>query len=465
MSARRSPPAVVLLAVLSGLAGLGFRAVQSPAAGPADPTPSPTPAVPAAPTPAPAGDDVNALNDQAKAALDRGDALAAVSLLERARKLAPDDPVLRANLAWAYYRRGQAALDARRDPDAIADYGRAADLDPSEPGYRVHKAQLLLREYRLVEAETELRTVAEGRGAPPAADEEAAARRAMTVADAWMLLGDALALQDRLPEAVDAYAQAEQRGDATRTAQAREARERTARQQAVEKDYRVDRTPSFTIRGPARGDGPLYGPRLAGVLDRARADVVQQLGWAPDYRITVVLYPEADFRAVTGTHEWVGGLFDRKIRLPIVDVEQDAAWIETAFRHEFTHLVVADINPSCPTWVNEGLAEVMAYGRGHGVERLVGALEQRRIPREQAPHLADLPDSFLSITDGDRVELLYIVSHAFVDQVVTRYGARVALDWIDQLERKPLAAAFQAATGRPLADEEAQFREYLRTAR
>jgi tetratricopeptide (TPR) repeat protein len=397
-----------------------------------------------------AADEDTELNDRARAALDAGRPGEAVPLLERALKLAPDEEVVRRNLAWAYFRRGQDELAGLRLERAALDYRKAVEHNPDEPGYRLHLGQLLLRRYQLDEAERVLRRLVE--------DDE-------TLSDAWLILGDVLALQDELPEAKAAYDRAAVGDDAQVADIARTAAARTARQHLVEQDYRTDVTPYFNIRGPAQGAGPLFGVRLANLLDRARAEVCAALGVNPQRKATVVLYPPDAFREVTGTHDWVGGLFDRKIRLPIADVERDRELIEVSFRHEFTHLIISDITPACPTFVNEGLAEVMGQGRGKGLEQLAAFLDSQPGGRKALPRIAELPTSFMDIADRTEVNRAYLLSYAFLDHVVSFHGTGAAMRWVTELSARPLDEAYEAATGRTLADEEALFRERLRTAR
>jgi hypothetical protein len=233
----------------------------------------------------------------------------------------------------------------------------------------------------------------------------------------------------------------------------------------VEHDYRTDVTPSDQILGPALGSAPPFGFPLAYLLVRARAEVCAALGVNPQRKATVVLYPPDAFRQVTGTHDWVGGLFDRKIRLPIADVERDRELIEVSFRHEFTHLIVSDITPACPTFVNEGLAEVMGQGRGKGLLQLAAFLDAQPGGRAALPRIAELPASFMDIADRTEVNRAYLLSYAFLDHVVSFHGTGAAMRWVTELGSKPLDEAYKTATGRALADEEALFRERLRTAR
>jgi len=398
----------------------------------------------------PAADQVSDLNDRARAALDGDRPAEAVQLLQQAVKLQPDEPVLVRNLAWATFRRGQLAAEARRSVDALADFREAWRLNPDEPGYASHAGQLLLRQYRLDEATRILRDVV---GRHPGH------------ADGWLLLGDALALQGALADALAAYDQAVTLGEGQVAEAARAASARTAREHEVERDYQLDHTPSFDILGPVDSLGPQFAPRLAAVLERARAEVCATLNVTPAHRVTVVLYPPDAFRAATGTHEWVGGLFDRKIRLPIADVDRDAPQIEAAFRHEFTHLIVSEIAPACPTLLNEGLAQVLEHGRGRGVARLVDYLDAHPGGRAGLPGLGDLPDSFVQLTDRDQVTLAYLLSHAFVDRMVALHGTGRVLDWARAADHLALAEAFEEVFGRPLGEQEEQFREHIRTAR
>jgi tetratricopeptide (TPR) repeat protein len=395
-------------------------------------------------------DDVNTLNLKAKEAIDQGRHADAVKLLEEARQLDPEQPVIAKNLAWAYFLRGRGQLDELRFEGALSDYRRAGELDPEYTAYRVHLGKLLVRRYRLHEAKSVLDGVV-------ADDPE--------LGDGWLLLGDTLSLQDRLPESIEAYDRAVKVGTGVVADIASRAAERTRRQHEVEHDYRTDKTPYFIIRGPSDHEGPVFAVRLSGTLDQARTEVCNALGYYPQQRTTVVLYPPAEFREVTGTHEWVGGLFDRKIRLPIDDVERDTERIEASFRHEFTHLIVSELAPNCPTFVNEGVAEVLENGRGQGMANLVSYLDHHPKGRDALPRIGDLPDSFMEIEDRDTVSVAYLMSYAFMDHVAGHHGMGAVRKWVEGLASKPLAEAYEAATGRTLSHEEDLFRELVRTAR
>jgi len=387
-----------------------------------------------------------ALNDQAATALSEGRSAEAVLLLESAHGLAPDDLVLTKNLAFAHYRVAEGLVAAHDMEAAGAAFRRAWALDGSQSAYGLHGASLSLRAFSLDAALAQLDEVL-------ASHPESGSGQLMR--------GDVLNLLDRLDEALVAYDLAALHGDATVAAAAATGRSRSERQLAVERDYVSEETEYFVVRHPPASDHL----QLVGVLERARVEVCHALGDFPSHKALVVLYPPDAFRAVTGTHDWVGGLFDRKIRLPIADLATSAAQVESAFRHEFTHLMVSEWNPRCPTFVNEGLAQVMEYGRGQGLDRLVSYLDSRGLTRESLPALDELPDSFMSMADREAVSLGYLLSFAFVDHVVGHHGMGALVRWIVALEHAPLGAAYHGATGRTLEHEEELFRELVRTAR
>jgi len=386
-----------------------------------------------------------ALNEKASAALAEGRPAEAVLLLESARRLMPGDDVLAGNLAWAYFQRGRNRQASFDDAGALSDFRLAAETYPAESGYALHLSNLALQQYRLEEA---LAAADAGLEAHP------------EHAQLHLLRGDALNLLDELDPAVEAYerALALAAGEPDVRAAAESALARARRQATVERDYAAHASDTFLIRHPVGTDFL----DLLTLLDRARVEVCQALDAWPAGQALVVLYPPDAFRAVTGTHDWVGGLFDRKIRLPIADAQADAGRIESAFRHEFAHLLVSERNPACPTYLNEGIAQWVEFGRGHGLDRLAEHLRAVGAGLDDLPRIEALPSSFVELSDRGQVTLSYLLSYAFVDELVELQGSGAPLRWVRELRRAPLAEAYAAATRRSFERDEEQFREKLR---
>jgi tetratricopeptide (TPR) repeat protein len=80
---------------------------------------------------------------------------------------------------------------------------------------------------------------------------------------------------------------------------------------------------------------------------------------APPQPITVQLFPERQFRDVTQSAEWVGGLYDGKIRVPLGGLSRLHPRARQVLTHELTHAVVhSKTRGNCPRWLHEGLAQI-----------------------------------------------------------------------------------------------------------
>jgi hypothetical protein len=146
---------------------------------------------------------------------------------------------------------------------------------------------------------------------------------------------------------------------------------------------------------------PGVSDRLAGeVLDAlqdAYAELGTELGSYPEADIPVLLYAREDFAAVTRSPEWAGAVYDGKIRVPLGGVKRMSPPLRALLHHEYTHVVVHFLGKGrVPTWLNEGLAEVVgrrqnpspyAIPPSSGHRLSAKALERpfTELPAEQVP--------------------------------------------------------------------------------
>jgi hypothetical protein len=155
------------------------------------------------------------------------------------------------------------------------------------------------------------------------------------------------------------------------------------------------------------------------VLDRNYNDLGSELQHWPRRRVIVVLYTRQDYERATGALDWTGGLFDgTKIRLPVRNFRRDRRTIEAAIAHELTHFFVRSLAPRCPTWLDEGIAQ-LREGRQPSAQRarLRTALEAGRLKL-----VSELPRSWSSIKDAETARLYYAQALCFTDYLVRRYG-------------------------------------------
>ncbi len=183
---------------------------------------------------------------------------------------------------------------------------------------------------------------------------------------------------------------------------------------ALHSRFQQSLSPHFTVlfEGPAE-------QRLAAAAVDALEAAYWRIGTAllayPPTVITVVLYTDEQFRDITRSPAWAGGVFDGKIRVPMRGALNDPRQLEKVLAHEFTHALVKSLAPrGVPTWVDEGLAVVFEMGDLKWAERLA----------RRAPSLVPLPrlhDGFLSLP-ADQVPLAYAESALAVRMLIERGG-------------------------------------------
>ena len=123
--------------------------------------------------------------------------------------------------------------------------------------------------------------------------------------------------------------------------------------------YDFTPTAHFNIRY----DGDL-SPELANAvidhLEERYRDLADDFRHAPKQPITVLLYPDREFRDVTLAPDTVAGLYDGKIRVPLGGISKVDERARQLLVHELSHAVVhSKTRGNCPRWLQEGLAQIM----------------------------------------------------------------------------------------------------------
>ncbi len=99
------------------------------------------------------------------------------------------------------------------------------------------------------------------------------------------------------------------------------------------------------------------GDRVAAVLESAYWRVGQAFSTYPGEALTVLLYTNKQFKAVTRAPDWSVGRFDGRIRLAVAGALRTPEALDRVLTHEFVHAVIAHAAPrGVPAWVHEGLA-------------------------------------------------------------------------------------------------------------
>lgn len=234
---------------------------------------------------------------------------------------------------------------------------------------------------------------------------------------AYELLGDIYNNQQDLKEAKTQYEIAYnlQPRDGLRTKL-----EKLGAETAVDKKLSTYREEHFIIKYHNQ-DHSLEGFELRELLRQAYRSISQDFAFYFRNPIVVLLYDEADFRKITDTPHWVGGLYDGKVRMPLKKFSFNDSELRGLTIHEVTHAFIAAMSSQkAPPWINEGLAQV-EEDKAHRIDLTVfeAAIKTRTL----------LPLDFLisehsvtNLKDQMQATLFYQQTFHLTRYLVRRYG-------------------------------------------
>jgi tetratricopeptide (TPR) repeat protein len=347
--------------------------------------------------------EASAWNERALARLEAGDAAGADDASERALALLPGNPTLVRNAAAAASAHAAALLRAGAHDRALARLDRAVELDPERAAYRVQRAQARILRGRDVD-------LLFGRE-----DLEGVLARDPEHFDALANLGEIAYRERRLDEAFDLWS----RAVALRPDDSDLGRRlaRAARERDVERTFEELRDPRFVVRFSPRLPREDAAAVLAACSD-AYTELCRRLDHYPEGATIVTLYTSDEFRSATGVHAWVAGLSDGTVRLSLAPGSGASRAVRAMVFHEFTHHLVRRIAPRAPSWIHEGLAQLMEGRSRDAAEARLGGGD------DFAPEIL----SGRALRDGDAAGAgrFYDVSLAFAAYLHER-GGDVAL--------------------------------------
>lgn len=366
------------------------------------------------------------LNEYAIGLMDKGENDKALEQLQKAYSMYPYDQVLKRNLAEAYTFVGQRQMKDNHYEAAAASFDLARELFPDTPRYYVFRGIALYYAKYPDAAQNELERARSIGGDTPDILFYLAKIQydGGNLLQAQELLEKTLALKQDFPAAA---------GLATKV------RRELNVEQSMDKGY----SSRFVISYDAEVRSHLAGDILS-ALEDAYNTVGRDLSLFPAMRIPVILYTRQDYRTVTSGPDWSGGLYDGKIRLPVGGADQLSDQLKGVLYHEYTHVVIQEItHGNCPTWLNEGLAEL--EGRkifNQPIGELGKAAKQSRyIPFNR------LEKGFADLTARE-ASLAYQQSYALVNFMVSSYGWPKVGEILSGLGRgMTIAAAVKHALG------------------
>jgi tetratricopeptide (TPR) repeat protein len=388
--------------------------------------------------------DPYSLNENALRTLERGDVQKALEQLQQAVSSYPYDQTLKRNLAETHAIAGQKLMRENRYEEAVKSFDQARELFPDESRYYVMKGIALYFSKLPDSARNELERARGLGGDTP---------------DILFFLAKLEYDSGNLQPAIELLEKALQlKGDLH---EAQQLAEKIKRELAVEKTMDRGYSSRFMISYDAESKSHLAGEVLS-TLEDAYSNVGRDLSFFPTGRIPVILYTRQDYRTVTAGPDWSGGMYDGKIRLPIGGADELSPRLKGVLHHEYTHVVVQELTHNrCPTWLNEGLAEVA--GRKLDNQPLLAL--QMAVRSGGLLPFNRLEGPFTSLSNREAA-LAYQQSYSLVEFMVRAYGWPKINELLQQLgSGMNTATAMQKVMGDFGLDYDgviAEWRSYLK---
>jgi tetratricopeptide (TPR) repeat protein len=254
--------------------------------------------------------------------------------------------------ATAYFLAGKQESDHGNFPKAKLYYESALRFQPDNATLLIYYAATLMRT---------------GHGAEALSYAQHAAGVAPNSPDAIAMLGFVQFASDHTPDAIRSWKKSlTLRPDATVSQYLAKAE----RESSVESDFLQRESSHFNLHFEGKDTSETFRRDLLATLDSEYDDLVRDLGYSPHNNIAVTLYTQQAFFDVTRAPSWTGAVNDGKLRIPVSGVQSVTPELARILKHELTHSFVSQMSSNrCPTWLNEGIAQIeegkssSTYGR------------------------------------------------------------------------------------------------------
>ena len=195
-------------------------------------------------------------------------------------------------------------------------------------------------------------------------------------------------------------------------------------------------------------------------LDARRSELAAFFGQPLAASPVVILYQGRRYFAWMDTPDWVGGIFDGRIHVPLPPDGAESESYRALLSHELAHAFITEMTRGlAPGWLQEGVAQYVE-GRRISAEEAGRALAV--IPLDS---VADLSTAFSQRIDRERARAAYRLALFCVQDLVSVHGSAAASCLLrDLASGMPVESAVRVETGTDLASLERRWRDAMRAA-
>ena len=188
-------------------------------------------------------------------------------------------------------------------------------------------------------------------------------------------------------------------------------------------------------------------------LEAASDSVNALLGLQPNDRLLVLLLSPEDY--IEGAPNWSNGLYDGRIRVPFEAYEKDGNTLQATFRHEYTHAALHRVGQTVPTWLHEGLAQLV---EGRDWQR---SRQQLLNVADSAPSLLELQGEWSKYSDRNQVRAAYAYSLSLTQWMIEEFGRDSLAVLIQRMGSASFETAFEDVFGRSFEQVDSQHRSEI----
>lgn len=269
------------------------------------------------------------------------------------------------------------------------------------------------------------------------------------------LLGEVYYAQDKLREAIATWKTALQLGEDPAISNRLKKAEEEA---GAHDELGALQSPHFILRYDRKVSDYRLGQEILDSLERAYRQLAYELPSYAPATITVILYPDQVYFDITRAPRWSGALFDGKVRVPVKGLSAVTPQLKNILAHELTHSFVNSLaGNSCPTWLNEGLAQLQEGRSAAEHRKLLSQLQARN----QLIPLTSLKSSFLELP-SEAAEVAYLEGLSATEYLIARNGKNAIGTVLDLLHQNyNFESALRSVTDQSLAEFEKSWRVSL----
>ncbi|MDX9703381.1 MAG: peptidase MA family metallohydrolase [Candidatus Auribacterota bacterium] len=233
-------------------------------------------------------------------------------------------------------------------------------------------------------------------------------------------------------------------------------REKLARELEAEQGLSSKELSHFDIHYDSSISDKLFR-NIKAILENAYSDIGARFSFYPKNKITVLFLEHETFQASTHLPHFVRGVYDGKIRIPILGRETSELLKEIIY-HEYVHVVIEQLgNGKVPRWFNEGLAVRFSQ------DTVKFEVLKGHVMNNTCISFDNLDSALIQSGDFHTVILAYEQSATLVEFILYKYSMNHVRDMIKKFkEGESFESILKSVFHTDLKDFEKKWKRYVR---